>query len=93
VIAVTAGVAGPLTIIAAGIAVAFLATTAAEFTRAEPAAGRFITYVETGLGPRADVVTALLLTVGYTCPCAGRTGGWFEFPGAECLIRKEKAVS
>jgi amino acid transporter len=50
---VTAGVAAPLTIIAAGIAVAFLATTAAEFTRAEPAAGRFITYMETGLGPRA----------------------------------------
>jgi amino acid transporter len=51
VIAVTAGVVGPLTIIAAEIAVAFLATTAAELTRAEPAAGRFITYVETGLGP------------------------------------------
>jgi len=35
----------------------------AEFTRAEPSAGSFITYVETGLGPRAGVVTALLVTV------------------------------
>src|ERR1019366_8407332 len=71
VIAVTAGVAAPLTIIAAGIAVAFLATTVAEFTRAEPSAGSFITYVETGLGPRAGVVTALLVTIGYTVPMAG----------------------
>jgi len=71
VIAVTAGVAAPLTIVAAGIAVVFLATTVAEFTRAEPSAGSFITYVETGLGPRAGVVTALLVTVGYTVAMAG----------------------
>ena len=45
VIAVTAGVAAPLTIIAAGAAVLLLAFTMAEFTRAEPSAGSFITYV------------------------------------------------
>jgi amino acid transporter len=71
VIAVTAGVAAPLTIMAAGIAVVFLATTVAEFTRAEPSAGSFITYVETGLGARAGVVTALLVTVGYTVAITG----------------------
>jgi amino acid transporter len=71
VIAVTAGVGAPLTIIAAGIAVVFLAATVAEFTRAEPSAGSFITYVESGLGPRAGVVTALLVTVGYTVAMAG----------------------
>src|ERR1017187_9352234 len=71
VIAVTAGVAAPLTIVAAGIAVVLLATTVAEFTRAEPSAGSFITYVETGLGPRAGVVTALLVTVGYTVAMTG----------------------
>jgi amino acid transporter len=71
VIAVTAGVAAPLTIVAAGIAVVFLATTVAEFTRAEPSAGSFITYVETGLGSRAGVVTALLVTVGYTVALTG----------------------
>ena len=71
VIAVTAGVAAPLTIVAAGIAVVFLAATVAEFTRAEPSAGSFITYVESGLGPRAGVVTALLVTVGYTVAIAG----------------------
>jgi amino acid transporter len=51
VIAVTAGVAAPLTILAATVAVGLLAFTVAEFTRAEPSAGSFITYVDTALGP------------------------------------------
>ncbi len=70
VIAVTAGVAAPLTILAATVAVALLAFTVAEFTRAEPSAGSFITYVETSLGARAGVATALLVTVGYTVAIA-----------------------
>ncbi len=71
VIAVTAGVAAPLTILAAGVAVVLLAFTVAEFTKVEPSAGSFITYVETGLGPRAGVATALLVTIGYTVAMAG----------------------
>ncbi len=71
VIAVTAGVAAPLTILAAGVAVVLLAFTVAEFTKVEPSAGSFITYVETSLGPRAGVVTALLVAVGYSVAIAG----------------------
>lgn len=71
VIAVTAGIAAPLTIIAAGVAVFFLAFVVAEFTEMEPSAGSFITYVETSLGSRAGVVTALLITVGFTVAIAG----------------------
>jgi amino acid transporter len=71
VIAVTAGVAAPLTIVAAGVAVVFLAFTVAEFTRAEPSAGSFITYVETSLGARAGAATALLVAVGFTVAIAG----------------------
>ena len=71
VIAVTAGVAAPLTIVAAGVAVVLLAFTVAEFTKAEPSAGSFITYVETSLGARAGVATALLVAVGYTIAIAG----------------------
>jgi len=70
VIAATAGVAAPLTILAAALAVALLASTVAEFTRAEPSAGSFITYVDTALGPRAGVATALLVAVGYTVAIA-----------------------
>jgi amino acid transporter len=71
VIAVTAGVAAPLTILAAGVAVVLLAFTVVEFTREEPSAGSFITYVETSLGARAGVATALLVAVGYTVAIAG----------------------
>ncbi len=71
VIAVTAGVAAPLTIIAAGIAVGLLAFTVAEFSRIEPSAGSFITYVETSLGPMAGVLTALLVAIGFTVAIAG----------------------
>jgi amino acid transporter len=71
VIAVTAGVAAPLTILAAGVAVVVLAFVVAEFTRAEPSAGSFITYVETSLGARAGVAVALLVAVGYTVALAG----------------------
>ncbi len=71
VIAVTAGVAAPLTIVAAGVAVVLLAFTVAEFTKAEPSAGGFITYVETAMGARAGVTTALLVVVGYTVAIAG----------------------
>lgn len=70
-IAVTAGVAAPLTILAAGLAVLLLAGTIAEFSRIEPSAGSFITYVETSLGPVAGVVTALLVAVGYIIAMAG----------------------
>jgi amino acid transporter len=71
VIAVTAGVAAPLTILAGGVAVVLLAFTVAEFTKAEPSAGSFITYVETSLGSRAGVATALLVAVGYTVAITG----------------------
>ncbi len=70
VIAVPAGAAAPLTILAATVAVGLLAFTVAEFTRAEPSAGSFITYVETALGARAGAATALLVTVGYTIAIA-----------------------
>jgi hypothetical protein len=71
VIAVTAGVTAPLTILAAGVAVVLLAFTVAEFTKAEPSAGSFITYVETALGARAGVATALLVAVGYIVAARG----------------------
>jgi amino acid transporter len=70
-IAVTAGIAAPLTIIAGGVAVAFLAFTVAEFTRFEPSAGSFITYVETSLGPTGGVAVAWLVAVGYSVAIAG----------------------
>jgi amino acid transporter len=71
VIAVTAGVAAPLTILAGAVACFLLAFIVAEFTKAEPSAGSFITYVETSLGARAGVATAVLVAVGFTVAIAG----------------------
>ncbi|MEU5100522.1 APC family permease [Streptomyces sp. NPDC020996] len=61
----TAGIASPLTIVAAGVAVALLGNTLAEFSRAHPSAGSFITFVGKSFGPVSAVTTALLAGLGY----------------------------
>ncbi len=71
VVAVTAGVGAPLTILAAALAVFLLARGVAEFSRTEPSAGSFIEFVESGLGPVAGIATAVLVAVGYTIAMAG----------------------
>jgi len=70
-IAVTAGIASPLTMIAAGLAVSLLAFVVAEFTRLEPSAASFVSYVESAFGPRAGEVTALLTATAVTVAIAG----------------------
>src|SRR5450631_3706281 len=64
-IVITAGVAAPLTIIVAGIAVALLGNTLSQFSRAQPSAGGFITFVGKSFGPTSAVTTALLAGLGY----------------------------
>ena len=64
-LAVTAGLASPLTIVAAGIAVALLGNTLAQFSKAHPSAGGFITFVGKTFGPTSAVTTALLAGLGY----------------------------
>ncbi|QMU71348.1 APC family permease [Streptacidiphilus sp. P02-A3a] len=64
-LAVTAGVASPLTILVAGIAVALLGNTLAQFCRALPSTGGFITYVGRTFGPTSAVTTALVAVSGY----------------------------
>ncbi|WP_327348125.1 APC family permease [Streptomyces europaeiscabiei] len=70
-LATTAGVASPLTILAAGISVALLGNTLAEFSRAHPSAGSFITFVGKTFGPVSAVTTALLAALGYIIAMAG----------------------
>jgi amino acid transporter len=64
-LATTAGVASPLTIVAAGIAVALLGNTLSQFSRAQPSAGGFITFVGKSFGPTSAVTTALVAGLGY----------------------------
>src|SRR6202451_734476 len=64
-IVVTAGIAAPLTIVAAAVAIALLANTLAQFSRAQPSTGGFITFVGKTFGGTSAVTTALLCGAGY----------------------------
>ena len=61
----TAGIAAPLTIIVAGIAIVLLGNTLAEFSRARPSTGGFISFVGMAFGGTSAVTTALLCGAGY----------------------------
>ena len=61
----TAGVAAPLTIVAAVIAVALLGNTLAQFSRAHPSTGGFISFIGKSFGGTSAVTTALLCGIGY----------------------------
>jgi amino acid transporter len=64
-LALTAGVASPLTLVAAGIAIGLLANTLSQFARLIPSTGGFITFVGKTFGPTSAVTTALLAGSGY----------------------------
>src|SRR5712691_1828588 len=61
----TAGIAAPLTIILAGVAIALLGNTLAQFSRAQPSTGGFISFVGKTFGGTSAVTTALLCGAGY----------------------------
>src|SRR6201997_1305736 len=61
----TAGIAAPLTIIVAGVAIALLGNTLSQFSRAHPSTGGFISFVGKTFGGTSAVTTALLTGTGY----------------------------
>ena len=80
-LAYTAGLASPLTIIAAGIAILFLGNTLSEFTKVLPSTGGFISFIGKTFGPRTGVMTAILTGVGYITAMASViaiVGGFFQ---------------
>ncbi len=64
-IVTTAGIAAPLTVIAATIAIALLGNTLSQFSRSRPSTGSFVTFVGSAFGGYSAVVTAVVLGVGY----------------------------
>jgi amino acid transporter len=78
-IVMTAGIAAPLTILAAGVAIAFLGNTLAQFSRAQPSTGGFITFVGKTFGGTSAVTTALLCGAGYIIAISSvlAVSGWF----------------
>jgi amino acid transporter len=61
----TAGLAAPLTILLAGVAIGLLGNTLAQFSRAQPSTGGFIAFVGKTFGGTSAVTTALLCGAGY----------------------------
>jgi amino acid transporter len=80
-LAFTAGLASPLTIIAAGVAILFLGNTLSEFTKVLPSAGGFISFIGKTFGGKAAVTTAILTGAGYIAAMASViaiVGGFFQ---------------
>ncbi len=80
-IATAAGIASPLIIVAAAVAIALLGNTLAEFSRAIPSTGSFITFIGKTFGPVMAVTTTLVISVGYIVAMASVidiSGGWTQ---------------
>jgi amino acid transporter len=80
-IVATAGVAAPLTVITATIAIALLGNTLSQFSRSRPSTGSFVTYVGSAFGGYTAVVTAVVLCAGYIIAVASVvtiSGGFAE---------------
>ena len=80
-IAATAGVASPLTIVLAAIAIALLGNTLAEFSRSIPSTGSFITFIGKTFGPVMAVTTTIVISLGYIIAMASVidiSGGWMQ---------------
>lgn len=80
-IAVAAGIASPLTIIVAAIAIALLGNTLAEFSRSIPSTGSFITFIGKTFGPVLAVTTTIAVSIGYILAMSSVidiSGGWTQ---------------
>jgi amino acid transporter len=64
-IVIAAGIASPLVVVVAIVAIALLGNTLSQFSRALPSTGGFITFVGKTFGGTSAVTTALLCGAGY----------------------------
>lgn len=74
-----AGVAAPLTIVVAMIAILFLCNTLAEFSKYRPSTGSFVTFIGMAFGPVAGAAASIFTVIGYSIGAAAivaMSGGW-----------------
>src|ERR1700756_4178341 len=64
-IVIAAGLASPLVVLVALVAIAFLGNTLSQFSRAHPSTGGFITFIGKSFGGTSAVTTALVAGIGY----------------------------
>ena len=80
-IVAAAGVAAPLTVVAAAVAIGLLGNTLAQFSRSRPSTGSFVTFIGRAFGGYSAVVAAVVLGAGYILAVASVvaiSGGWTE---------------
>ncbi|HEX9038681.1 MAG TPA: APC family permease [Ktedonobacterales bacterium] len=80
-ITAAAGVASPLTIVFATIAIVLLGNTLAEFSKVIPSTGSFITFIGKTFGPIPAVTTTIVVSIGYIIAMASViniSGGWTQ---------------
>jgi amino acid transporter len=70
-IVLLAGLASPLVVLVAAVAIALLGNTLSEFSRAHPSTGGFITFVGKTFGGTSAVTTALVAGAGYIIAISG----------------------
>jgi amino acid transporter len=78
-IAFTAGIAAPLTFIAAAVAIGFLGYTMAQFSKVLPTAGSYVVYVGKAWGPTVAIASTIVLMTGFLFAILGAiaVSGWF----------------
>jgi amino acid transporter len=64
-IVIAAGLGSPLVVLVAAVAIALLGNTLAQFSRAHPSTGGFITFIGKTFGGTSAVTTALVAGIGY----------------------------
>jgi amino acid transporter len=60
-----AGLAAPLTILTAMVAILFLTNTIAQFSRFTPSTGSFVTFTGKAFGPSVGCAVSVFITFGY----------------------------
>src|SRR5487761_1185292 len=60
-----AGLAAPLTILTAMVAILFLTNTIAQFSRFTPSTGSFVTFTGKAFGPSVGAAVSVFITFGY----------------------------
>jgi len=90
-IVAAAGVAAPLTIVAAAVVIALLGNTLTQFSKSRPSAGSFVTFIGRTFGPWAGITAAIALISGYIIAVAAVvaiSGGW-----AHTILLKYLSIS
>ncbi len=90
-IVAAAGVAAPLTVVVAAVAIALLGNTLTQFSRSQPSAGSFVTFIGRTFGPWSAIAAAIVLICGYIIAVAAVvaiSGGW-----AHTILVKYAGVS